>query len=404
MTERTARDARANYRAELEQRFGVRPALCEMDAIGYSADKRKPYEMAEGVAIIDISGVLTNDAWWWDETEYGDIQREVRMALEDSDVTAILLRVNSPGGETDNAFETADVIAEAGKKKPLWAAADNIAYSAGYLLASSASRIYVAAKSGGVGSIGVYSAHFDYSKALEKMGINVTLISAGKGKTDGNPYEPLSDAAKKKIRAEVDRLYGLFVGSVARGRRGLSEESVREMGAALCNGAEAAIAAKLADKSGSVEDAWVDLVEFTQAQQQKSFGMSASAGMNPRKEVGMADTHKPADEKKPPEQAAEAVADNAKLVAEARAAGFAEAQEIVELCSLAGQPAKAAAFIGERKSAADVRKTLLDERARSGEEGGEINNASMPGTAASKDKPKQSLAERMKAQLGKGVA
>ncbi len=399
MKDRTQRDVKANYRTELEQRLGVRPALCKMDAVGYGSEQWKPYEVEEGVAIINISGVLTNDAWWWDETEYRDIQAEVTQAADDAEVLAILLRVNSPGGETDNAFETAKVLQDARKKKPMWAVSDNIAYSAGYLLASCADKIFVPSDTGGVGSIGVYSAHFDYSKALENQGVKVTLTSAGKGKTDGNPYEPLSEGAKKKIRGEVDRLYSLFVASVAKGRR-MSEDSIREIGAALFTGSESAIASGLANKAGTFTDAWVALSEHARAKQKTFTSMSASAGLRP-KEANMADLNKPAD----PENLAGIVGetvDITKAIADAKAAGFAEAGEIADLCEIAGQPAKAVAFLREKRSAADVRKSLLDDRAKAGEEGGEIASNPLPSTGATKEaKPAKSLKEMMAAKFKK---
>jgi hypothetical protein len=131
-----------DYRAELEQRFrGAH--LCHMDSIGGSSSDRKPYQVAERIAIIDIVGVLCNDAWYYDETEYSQIQREVRMASEDQDADGILLRICSPGGETDNAFETAAVLSQCAEKKPMWAVADNMAYSAAFLMASTAAKIYV---------------------------------------------------------------------------------------------------------------------------------------------------------------------------------------------------------------------------------------------------------------------
>jgi capsid assembly protease len=412
MKDRTAREVKANYRAELEQRMGIRPFLCEMDAIGFGSDKRKPYQVAEGVAIIDITGVLTNDAWWWDETEYGDIQDEVALAVEDADVTAILLRVNSPGGETDNAFETARALMEARKQKPMWAIADNIAYSAGFLLAATAETIYVPQYTGGVGSIGVYSAHFSYEEALKQAGIEVTLTSAGKGKTDGNRYERLSPAAKAKIKGEVDRLYSLFVGSVSKGRK-IDEAVIREMGAALFQGSEAAIASGLADKTGSFEDAWVALAEHTKKKSNNAFAMSASAGGKFSKEGHMAETTTPAETKKPEQAAGAAVvdtsADTKKLVADAKAEGFAEAGEIADLCVLAGDPTKVRGYLADvrtgKKTVTAVREELVNAKAEAGKEGGEISNASLPSTAASKDeKPKQSTAERMKAKFGKGAA
>jgi hypothetical protein len=68
------------------------------------------------------------------------------------------------------------------------------------------------------GSIGVYASHEDESQALDKIGVKVTLISAGKYKVEGNSFEPLGDDARSAMQAMVDEYYGMFTKAVARGR------------------------------------------------------------------------------------------------------------------------------------------------------------------------------------------
>jgi Enterobacteria phage capsid assembly protease len=254
----TRRPNGAGYREELAERIRGYTHMINLAAISSGGDQRRPYQVAEGVAIIDICGALVNERWWWDESEYSQIRAEVAQALDDAEVKKILLRVNSPGGETDGAFETAAFLADAAKKKPMWAIADVMACSAGYLLACQASRLYVAPVSGRVGSIGVYALHMDFSGMLEQMGIKPTFITAGEGKTNGNPYEPLTKDAKDDIKANVDRLYGEFVRSVA-SARDLSEDAVVALGAYCYEGSKASIGAGLADVAGLLDDAWLAL-------------------------------------------------------------------------------------------------------------------------------------------------
>ena len=179
---------RGAYLIELRERFG-RLSLCDAEMVAESSGgQRKPYQVAGGIAIINISGVLVNEAGWWDETEYGDIQQEVAMAVADDQVHGILLHVNSPGGETSSAFETAQSLIAAGKQKPVWSIANPIAYSAGYLMAIAGEKIYVPPITGGVGSIGVRAEHWNFKKALEKAGIEVEQFSAGEGKKIGRAH------------------------------------------------------------------------------------------------------------------------------------------------------------------------------------------------------------------------
>ena len=403
-----ARPADLDYRAELERRFGRKPAMCEMDSLGGSVEQRKPYQVAEGIAIIQINGVLTNDPWWWDETDYGTIQNEVRMAGEDADVTGILLRVNSPGGETDSAFETVEILAKSGKKKPIWAIADPIAYSAGYLLASVAERIYTLPTTGGVGSIGVYAAHFDLSGMLEKAGVKVTLISAGKGKTDANPYQPLGDSARKTIEAEVQRLYGEFVGTVARNRK-MPEGEVRKLGAQLFHGGQAAIGSGLADRAGMLEEAWVEMAS-AMTESSRSFtsvGASASATSiqeGQRMSDIKADATSAPAPVTAPIQGTAAAPNLDELRVTAEAVGFAHAAEIVDLCALAGHPQMAGEFISARKPLADVRRALMAERTK---DGGEIHSHTMPETGTKATKPADNIVvaacERIAAQMKGGA-
>lgn len=350
--ELTVRPHGHDYRAELEKRFAGRAHLCHLEAIGSGAEQRKPYTVAEGVAIINISGALVGEAWWWDETEYSQIQREVKMAVEDAEVKSILLAVASPGGEAYGCPETAEVIRVAGQKKPLRAVASEYAFSAAYWLASAAAEIWLPDFSGAVGSVGVWCAHVDYSEALEKAGVKVTLLSAGKGKTDGNPYEPLSDSARKKIQAEVNRCYDAFVSDVAMGRK-MSPDDIRKIGAEIFHGASAAIAAGYADQIGDMEAAWYALATLPE----KSSSMAASA-MTSTEEVPAVDTtdKKTADAKPTAEEVAA-------LVAKATEDGYGAAAEIVELCAIAGRPASAVQFVAERKSVKDVRTALLVARA-----------------------------------------
>ncbi len=376
MNEQRRRPVSYDYRAEIVERLGARPHPCELEALGGGVEPRRPYQVVEGVAVIDISGFLTNDPQWWDETDYRTIQQEVRRAVEDADVGGILLRINSPGGETDNAFETARLLIEAGRQKPLWAVADVAAYSAGYLLAATAERIYVPPITGGVGSIGVFSLHYDFSRALEKAGIQVTLISAGEGKTDGNPFEPLSEAARQSLQAEVERLYREFVVLVA-AQRGQSAEAIQALGARLFHGARQAIAAGLADRAGSLEQALLDLKALTQRRYESTVSVAAAAATTSieKEDSEMLSTVQ-ADAQRAPAVDIEAVK------AQALAEGYGQAAEIVELCLLAGVPAKAAEFISGQCTAADVRRQLLAWRAAE-DEVHEIHSHTLPETGTS---------------------
>jgi signal peptide peptidase SppA len=168
-----------------------------------------------------------------------------------------LLDVDSPGGEAIGAFEVADVVREAAQEKQVVAVVNGLMASAAYAIGSAASRI-VTTSSGVSGSIGVVMLHADYSHALHERGVKPTLIHAGARKVDGNPYQPLTDDVKAELKAEVDKFYDLFVSGVARGRKRMTEKSVRETQARTFIGIDA-VDAGLADSVGSFESVLADL-------------------------------------------------------------------------------------------------------------------------------------------------
>jgi signal peptide peptidase SppA len=226
------------------------------------AKRRLPYKRTkEGVAVITITGSLINRGAWVGsdsgETSYEGIKYQVASAAGDPKVRAILLDIESPGGEAVGAFEAAAAIRAAAAQKPVTAVVNGMAASAAYALASGATRI-VTTETGLAGAVGVVMLHADYSRFLDKRGITPTLIFAGAHKVDGNPFEPLSTDVREDLQREVNQFYDLFVATVADGRRGLSPAAIRATEARTFLGAEA-IDEGLADSVGTFEEVLADL-------------------------------------------------------------------------------------------------------------------------------------------------
>ena len=173
--------------------------------------------------------------------------------VNDPNVSAIVLDVNSPGGQVGGIPELADKIHAARGKKPIVAVANQLMASAAYWVGTSASELVVA-PSAEVGSIGVFTSHADYSQQLANDGVNVTLISAGKFKTEGHPYGPLSAETIANIQARVDQTYQSFVDAVAR-NRGVSAATVRnDFGEGRTVRAQQAVALGMADRVATLEE------------------------------------------------------------------------------------------------------------------------------------------------------
>lgn len=186
-----------------------------------TGQERKIAESPGGIAIIPIHGVMHQRLDMLAEISGGTstdrIGRQITAAAHDDEVKVIILHVESPGGSIYGLHELSDVINRAKAIKPVIAQADSFAASAAYWVASQATELIVS-PGGDVGSIGVFTLHEDISKMLEEMGVTETLIFAGDHKVDGNPFEPLSDDARKDMQARVNAAMDDFLAAVAFGR------------------------------------------------------------------------------------------------------------------------------------------------------------------------------------------
>ena len=172
------------------------PARASILAGGMLDDYRKhgeaPYPVVDGIAVIEISGVLIHRGGWIGQssgqTSYEGIAAQIEAAANDPAVRGLALEIDSFGGEVAGVFDLADRIRAIRATKPVWAFVAEHAFSAGYALASQATRILLP-RTGALGSIGVVVMHADLSGQLDQDGMRVTLVHSGNHKVDGNPYE-----------------------------------------------------------------------------------------------------------------------------------------------------------------------------------------------------------------------
>jgi len=193
------------------------------------------------IAVIPVYGTLVYRSGDMDAlsglTSYEDIRSSFTKALEDPNVEGIVFDIDSPGGEATGVFDLVDTIYEARGKKPIYAMANEIAYSAAYAIASAADKIYLP-RTGTVGSIGVIAIHTDQSGYDEKLGVKYTSIYAGKHKNDFSPHKELSDEARASLQEKIDEMYALFIETVAR-NRGIKTTIVKSTEANVYQGAHA---------------------------------------------------------------------------------------------------------------------------------------------------------------------
>jgi signal peptide peptidase SppA len=252
----------------------------------------RPYLVTNGVLQIPIQGMLLNRFSYqfgrW-ATGYQYIERALARGMEDENVKAIALIVDSPGGEVAGCFELGDKMFAARSVKPIRAFAADHAYSAAYALGSAATDLIVT-RSGGTGSVGVVTAHVDWSGALAQDGIKVTFIYAGSHKVDGNPYEKLPDDVKARIQERIDKIYAVFTSTVARNRK-MEDQAVRDT-EALTFDATDSVANGFADGIGALDEEMAVFVSevaeaeseqmttFTQEQMDAAVASARTEGMS----------------------------------------------------------------------------------------------------------------------------
>lgn len=185
------------------------------------------------IAVIDIRGTITKqasiiDSILFDTISSHNLKMQFLNAIDDPDVDAILLMIDSPGGSVDGTQEFANLIYENRDKKPIIAYSDGVIASAAYWIGAAAHSVYISGGTARVGSIGVIATHMDWSKMDLEMGIKTTEIIAGKFKNVGTPNKPLSEEHEAIIQDRIDYIYSLFVADVAK-FRGVSIEAALTM-------------------------------------------------------------------------------------------------------------------------------------------------------------------------------
>jgi len=229
--------------------------------LGVAMPTKRPTAGAErNIAVVPIYGVISNRAHSMG-TGTDQIGAAFDNAVLDPRVDGIVLDVDSPGGTIPGVPELAEKIFAARGTKPIVTVANGMAASAAYWIGAAADSAVITRSGEGVGSIGVYLLHEDWTKALEDDGVKVTEIAAGKFKTEGAPWKELDADAEAYLRGRVEEAYGWFVKDVARFRDATPAQVRDGYGEGRVLNGKAAIEAGLADRVGSLVDTVARMAE-----------------------------------------------------------------------------------------------------------------------------------------------
>lgn len=229
-----------------------------------AANKRdeKKGRIEKRVAVVPLVGVIAKRMNMFNDISGGTSIEKFRASFEEAlnnpEADAIVLDIDSPGGTVDGVKEMADFIFQSRSKKPIVAYANSEMASAAYWIGAAADKV-TAYHPARLGSIGVMMPHQDKSVQYERDGVKKTYLYAGKYKVMGSDNEPLSDEAREYIQTSfIDKLYTMFVDSIAQFRGVSSKYALENMADGKVFLAQEALNVKLIDKIMNLEDtiAW----------------------------------------------------------------------------------------------------------------------------------------------------
>lgn len=176
------------------------------------------YEMSGRTAIVSIYGTMTKQgSSFASGGSTVRARKALRNALNDPNVSSILLHIESPGGTVAGTKELADDVREAAKQKAVWAYIEDIGASAAFWVASQADQVF-ANDVAYVGSIGTYTVVDDWSKAYEEHGVKAHLITTGEFKGAGVAGVEVNDKQLAHWQELINKTNDLFLAAVQKGR------------------------------------------------------------------------------------------------------------------------------------------------------------------------------------------
>jgi protease-4 len=200
-------------------------------------------------ALVEVRGEIASDT----EASADNLIGALRSAFEDEGSQAVVLRINSPGGSPVQAGLVYDEIRRLKSlhNKRVFAVVEEECASGAYYIAAAADEIYTD-KASIVGSIGVLMDGFGFAGAMERLGIERRLLTAGVNKGIGDPFSPLSDEQRGYLKATLDQVHQQFIAVVREGRGERLKETPEIFSGLFWNGEEA-VKLGLADHLGSLE-------------------------------------------------------------------------------------------------------------------------------------------------------
>ncbi len=217
------------------------------------ASTAKTYTTKDKIAIIYAHGEIGSGEGDVNEVGEGSMRRSLREARLDNQVKAIVLRIDSPGGDALTSDLIWREIENTKKVKPVIVSMGNLAASGGYYIACNATKIF-AENNTITGSIGVFGLLPNFTQLTSKMGINSEQVSTNTNAADYSIFKPLTENYKAFAQEGVEKIYTTFVSRVAAGRK-MTFPQVDAIGQGRVWSGADALKIGLVDAIGGMDDA-----------------------------------------------------------------------------------------------------------------------------------------------------
>jgi protease-4 len=197
-----------------------------------------------GIGLVEVKGMILDSK---------ETVRQLRHFLKKEDIKAVVLRVDSPGGVVAPSQEIYEEVRKFAARKKIIVSMGSLAASGGYYISAPATTIY--ANPGTItASIGVLIKLSNIEALMDKIGIKSTVVKTGKFKDAGSPARALTEEDRAMFQSVIDSTHNQFVRAVAAGRK-LPEDEVRRIADGRVLSGEQALALKLVDRLGTLQDA-----------------------------------------------------------------------------------------------------------------------------------------------------